>query len=523
MARTLNRPEKAAISVIALLAIASLALHGLVLAVTPFGIHRDEFLYFSMGNHLRLWHMDFPPAIAMLAALSQAIFGHTVAAARVFPAIEGTVLIVLAALFAREMGGGKFAQGFAGFAVLVSPLFQRSATLFQPVVLDQIWWTAALLAIACVVRARSESRDTRNAWLAFGIAIGFGLLTKFSILFMCASVLVAVLATPMRRELLSPWPWIAVLIMIVIGSPSIIGQITLHFPVVAQMHDLKATQLAHVSVAEFLIAPILMLDPVGVVIVIAGALAMLFWKSLQPFAVVSLSCIFAFVLLLVLRGKPYYAGPIYPALFAAGGILLERMRFIRAVRIASITRWGVVVVMTILSIITLPLGVPILSVAATAKYAARIDGGAALRTNQGHKGTLPQDYADMLGWRAEAAALQSVYRSLSPAEQREAVIAAGNYGEAGAAEFYGKEFGLPPVVSAAGSFWFFGPGTLPGNVVIALVDDPTELREVWDSVILARRLERPWSVSEERDVPIYIARDPHQTLQQVWPRLAGRQ
>src|SRR5665213_3002696 len=102
MVRTLNRPEKAAISVIALFAIASLALHGLVLAVTPFGIHRDEFLYFSMGNHLRLWHMDFPPAIAMLGALSQTIFGHTVAAARVFPAIEGTVLIVLAALFKRD-------------------------------------------------------------------------------------------------------------------------------------------------------------------------------------------------------------------------------------------------------------------------------------------------------------------------------------------------------------------------------------------------------------------------------------
>lgn len=523
MARTLNRPEKAAISVIALLAIASIALHGLVLAVTPFGIHRDEFLYFSMGNHLRLWHMDFPPAIAMLGALSQAIFGHTVAAARVFPAIEGTILIVLAALFAREMGGEQFAQGFAAFAVLVSPLFQRNSTLFQPVVLDQIWWTAALLAIACIVRARSESRDTRNAWLAFGIAIGFGLLTKFSILFLCASVLVAVLATSLRRELLTPWPWVAVLIMIVIGSPSIIGQITLHFPVVAQMQDLKATQLEHVSVAEFLTTPILYLDPLGVLIVIAGAAAMLFWNPLKSFAVVSISCIFAFILLLYLHGKPYYVGPIYPALFAAGGILLERMYFTRMPRVAGITRWGVVVAMTIFSVITLPIGVPILSVAATAKYAAWLDGGAALRTDRGIKSSLPQDYADMLGWRDQAAALQSVYRSLSPTEQRQAVIAAGNYGEAGAAEFYSKEFGLPPVVSAAGSFWFFGPGTLPGNVLIALEDDPTELRKGWGSVSLVKRLERPWSVSEERNVPIYVARDPHQTLQQIWPRLAGRQ
>ena len=41
--------------------------HFLTVAVTPYGIHRDEFLYLSMGEHLRLWRMDFPPAIALLA------------------------------------------------------------------------------------------------------------------------------------------------------------------------------------------------------------------------------------------------------------------------------------------------------------------------------------------------------------------------------------------------------------------------------------------------------------------------
>jgi 4-amino-4-deoxy-L-arabinose transferase-like glycosyltransferase len=494
-----------------------------VLAVTTFGVHRDEFLYFSMGNHLRLWHMDFPPAIAILGSLAQSLFGHTVAAARVFPAIEGTILIVLAGLFARELGGGRFAQGFAAFAVLAAPLFQRNSTLFQPVVLDQICWTLALLAIARIARARSESRDTARAWLLFGVAIGLGLLCKFSIFFLCASVLAAVLATSTRRELLTPWPWIAVLIMLVIGSPSIVGQITLHYPVVAQMQDLNATQLRNVSIAEFLTAPFLYLGPVSVIVVIAGTVAMLVWPPLKPFAVVSLSCIFAFALLLYLHGKPYYIGPIYPALFAAGGVVLEHMSFPRHPRLAPASRWGIVAVMTLLSIITLPLGVPILSVTASASYAARIGGGAALRTNRGLRDRLPQDYADMLGWRAEAAALQSVYRSLPPAEQRQAVIATGNYGEAGAAEFYQSEFGLPPVVTSAGSFWFFGPGTLPGNVLIALGSDRSDLEKGWTSVREVRHLIRPWSVSEERDVPIYVATEPRMTLQQIWPSLAGRQ
>ncbi|MEO9226094.1 MAG: glycosyltransferase family 39 protein, partial [Gemmatimonadaceae bacterium] len=403
MTTRVSTRQRTAVKVIAVLALLSIALHTIVLVVTPFGIHRDEFLYFSMGNHLRLWHMDFPPAIAILGALSQIVFGHTVAAARVFPAIEGTILIILAALLAREIGGGRFAQGFAAFAVLASPLFQRASTLFQPVVLDQICWTLALLAIAKVARARAESRDTAHAWLLFGLAIGLGLLSKFSILFLCASVLLAVILTPARRELATPWPWIAVLMMIVIGSPSIVGQISLHFPVVTQMQDLKTTQLEHVSVTEFLTAPIMYLGPISFLIAIAGACAMLVRDQLRPFSIVSLSCIIAFVLLLVLHGKPYYIGPIFPALFAGGGVLLERLSSTKFPKLASATRWSVVVLMTLTSIITLPLGVPILPVAATAQYASRIAGGAALRNNQGVRDRLPQDYADMLGWRDQAA------------------------------------------------------------------------------------------------------------------------
>jgi len=512
-----------AVKTIAGLVIASLVLHAVVMIVTPFGIHRDEFLYFSMGNHLRLWHMDFPPAIAILGALSQGLFGHTIATARVFPAIEGAVLIVLAALVARELGGGRFAQGLAAFAVIASPMFERNSTLFQPVVLDQICWTLALFAIARVARVREDGGNTRMPWLAFGVAIGLGLLCKFSILFLCISVLAAVLLTPMRRELLKPWPWIAVLIMLVLGSPSIVGQITLHFPVVAQMRDLNATQLVHVTPGEFIGTQALNIGPAGILVAIIGAAVMLAWNPLRTFAAISLSCILAFLLLLVLHGKPYYIGPIYPALFAAGGIALERMKWPRSLRAATVTRWTIVALMGAYFVATLPIALPILSVSASAEYAAHFAGSAVLRTNSGNFDQLPQDFADMLGWRAEATALARIYHSLPPDEQREAVIAAGNYGEAGAAEFYAREFDLPPVITNAGSFWFFGPGVRPGKVLIALGSDPADLRRGWNSVREVARLIRPWSVSEERDRAIYLATEPRMTLQQMWPSLGGHQ
>jgi hypothetical protein len=279
----------------------------------------------------------------------------------------------------------------------------------------------------------------------------------------------------------------------------------------------------HVTASEFIGTQVLNVGPAGILVAIVGAAVMLAWKPLRTFAVVSLSCILAFLLLLVLHGKPYYIGPIYPALSAAGGVALERMTWPRLPRAVTAMRWTVVALMGAYFVVTLPVALPILSVRASADYAAHLAGGAALRTDRGVFDKLPQDFADMLGWRAEAGALASVYHSLPPAEQREAVIATGNYGEAGAAEFYAREYDLPPVVTSAGSFWFFGPGIRPGKVVLALGSDPADLNRGWRSVHEVARLERPWSVSGERNLPIYLATKPRMTLQQMWPSLAGHQ
>jgi hypothetical protein len=56
-------PQPFAGLVVGTLIATKLALHLTVLAVTQFGIHRDEFLYLAMGRHLRFWRMDFPPLI----------------------------------------------------------------------------------------------------------------------------------------------------------------------------------------------------------------------------------------------------------------------------------------------------------------------------------------------------------------------------------------------------------------------------------------------------------------------------
>jgi hypothetical protein len=418
---------------------------------------------------------------------------------------------VLAALVARELGGGRWAQALAALGVLASPLFLRSANLFQPVVLEQLAWTVALYALVRLCR-----EDRPGWWLVLGGALGAGLLTKFSAAFIGLALLLALLGTGRRAWLLTPWPWLAALMAIAIGSPSLVGQVRLGFPVLGQLADLRQAQLERVTPFDFLLGQ-LRWGP-ATLVGLAGLAGLLADGRLRAFRVVGWTCVWVFVILLGLHGKSYYAGPVYPALLGVGGVMMERGV---GARLGPALRWGAVLVLVLTMAAMLPIGVPMLPPAGMARYARAIGASAALRTNTGELERLPQDYADMLGWEEQAREVARVYRALPASDQPRAVLVAANYGEAGALDFFGPRAGLPAVVSPTGSYWFFGPGEKPGDVVITIGVDRKDLASLFDSVEEGGRVSSPWSVAEERELTIYVARGPHRTLQEIWPSLAG--
>lgn len=487
------------------------AAHVVTNLVTPYGIHRDEFLYFAMGDHLRLFGMEFPPAIALLANLERAVGGDGLVALRLVPALVGAVLVLLAALAARMLGGRRFAQGLAALTVALSPMFLRAGNLFQPVVLDQLWWTLGFLALVAL-----GTRVAPRAWLLLGVAVGLGALTKFSIGFFALGAAAGVLATPLRRALGTRWPWIAVAAAVLLGAPSVIGQIRLGWPVVGSMADLRATQLVHVTAAGF-VGGQLLWGPV-VLVGWVGLAGLFLDPALRAGRAAGWAALAAFLTLLLLHGKSYYIAPIYPTLAGAGAVVLERWRR----RGAAVAVRVVTVAATILlGLIGLPISLPILAPAPLMAWGRAIHAEAAFRTNRGTMGELPQDFADMLGWPEQAAAVARVFHALPDSDRADAVIWADNYGEAGALEFYGPRLGLPPVKSAAGSFWFFGPGSKPGRVLVTLGADRPGLERVCTSVQDAGRVENPLGVAEEQDVPIFVCRGLHPSLQALWPSLAG--
>jgi len=484
--------------------------HIVVNLTSPYGVHRDEFLYLAMGEHLRILGMDFPPMIAILARVERALFGDALLAIRLFPAITAAGTILLAGAIAREFGGGRFAQVTAALVVAAHPLFLRPGNLFQPVVFDQFWWTLALFSLARLRRTADE-----RWWIALGVAGGLGLLTKFSMLILGFGLLVALLLV-WRESLKTRGPWLALGIALAIGSPSLIGQLALGFPLAAQMRALQAQQLSHVTYWSFL-GWQLLLGP-SVLLALAGLIALL-RPPLREFRVVGVACAAAFAAVFLLRGKGYYVGPVYPTLFAAGAVWLARLG---AGAGAMLFQTAVLTAMLLFDAVILPIGLPVLPKERMARYAAAVGIAEATRTNQGRQLRLPQDYADMLGWPERAAMVAHVYDSLPPEKRAQAVIVGENYGEAGALDFYGPKLGLPHAVSAAGSYWFFGPGEKPGAVLVTLGVSREDLLRFYGVVTPAAHLTNDWTVEEEQDLTVYVAEQPKMTIQELWPKLAGR-
>jgi len=68
---------------------------------------------------------------------------------------------------------------------------------------DQLFWVAGAYVLLLILKwARPR------LWLAFALMAGLGLLTKLTLMYFGFAVFVALLLTPARWQLLTPWPWL---------------------------------------------------------------------------------------------------------------------------------------------------------------------------------------------------------------------------------------------------------------------------------------------------------------------------
>jgi len=161
------------------------------------------------------------------------------------------------------------------------------------------------------------------------------------------------------------------------------------------------------------------------------------------------------VLLVILHGKDYYALGAYPALYAFGGYWLEQLTEVRWRWI----RYVMITVSLLFGLLILPLMLPVAKPDKLATYFERshLNEGGGFKWEDQKLHPLPQDYADMMGWKEMAEKTAAAYHRLSPEMQKQTMIYCRGYFFAGALNFYGHALSMPEVYSDDASFLFYMP------------------------------------------------------------------
>jgi hypothetical protein len=473
-----------------------------------YGIFRDELYYLDCARHLAWGYVDQPPLIAFITWFSTHLFGVSLFALRLLPAIAGALLVWVTAQMAHELGGGRFAQCMAAFSIIPVPIYLLlnhwlTMNAFEPL----LWMTALWMALRMV--ARNEPRY----WLAIGALCGVGLENKYSMLFLAGALVLGLLMTPERRIFKSVWFPVGVGVALLLFLPNLLWLVHHHFPflVFERNSRMSGGRILRSPVA-FFADQMLIMNPLLAPLWIGG-LGWLLLSSHKKFRFLAFTFLAVFFLLLAMQAKNYYVAPVYPVLFAAGSVGLEqltttsRQRWLRGAYIALTAAAGLVLA---------PFCIPMLPVQSFLAYQKAFGGFTPIRLERQRTGPLPQQFADEFGWEDMARETARVYDNLPADDRKRTAIFANDYGEAAAIDFFGPRYGLPNAISNHVTYWLWGPGNYTGETVIVLGSDGSGDRAHFRSVETVGPVDNPYSRADEH-FDIYLCRDLSSTLADFWP------
>ena len=474
-----------------------------------YGYFRDEFYYIACGEHLDWGYVDQPPLTPLLALITRALLGDSLLALRFFPAVAGAVLVFLTGLMARELGGGRFAQGLAAVATLAAPTYIANDHIFTVNAFDHVFWALGAYLVIRIVK-----EDNPKLWLVFGLVAGIGLQNKISVLFFGFGIFVALLLTAHRKYFLSKWLWFGGAVAFVIFLPYVLWQVQHDWPMLELLRRGQLYKNYPLSPFEFLQGQFIEMHPFNLPIWLAGLYFYLVSKQGKRYRVLGWTYVVILVVFLILKAKPYYFAPAYPMLLAAGAFTIET--FVRE-RQWNWLKPATVTLLLLGGAAVAPLAMPLLPVETYIRY-QRFLGIEPPKTERHRFGKLPQLYADMFGWQEMVATVAKVYNSLPPEERAKCAIFTNNYGEAGAIDFFGGKYGLPKAISGHNNYWLWGPGNYAGEIVITVGPRLEDVKKAFDQVELGATHVNEYAMPYESDLPIYICRKPKMSLPEVWPR-----
>jgi 4-amino-4-deoxy-L-arabinose transferase-like glycosyltransferase len=400
----------------------------LALASNSAGYFFDELYFLSAGrNHLAWGYLDQPPLVPALAGWLDTVAPGSLVLFRLPVTLAAALTVVLAALVARELGGGRGAQTLAAGAVAVSGTTIMSHWL-ATYTLDPLWWT---LVIWLVVRW-ARVRDDRLLLVA-GVVTGLSLNTKFLVPALWAALLVAVAVCGPRELLRRRALWIGLGIAAVMAVPTLVWQLRNGLPY-AQMGAVVRDEWE--GGIGFVLAALLLPGIVGTPLVWFGLVRVLRAPRRHPAAFLAVALLGVGVVIALVHGRSYYLLSITPALTALGAVELTRWR--PGGRVRRWLAWPAFA----LSVVALVAVVPVLPHAVMQRLP-----GPGIALLEGGEATM----------RPAGTQAAGAWADLPAGQRAHTVIVAQIYPIAAAVDVYGTASGAPLSYSLHRGYGYFTP------------------------------------------------------------------
>lgn len=481
--RAETSPKRAAIG-LSVVTVAVLAVF-LAFAGGP-GYYVDELYFRVAGEHLAWGYVDQPLLVPLLARLQIVLFGDSLTAIRVVPALLTAVSVLVTGLIAGELGAGRRLQVLTACVCAATLATLAAGHVLHPTAVDHLVWVTACWLVIRVLRTGDE-----RLWLAVGAVVGVGLLAKYLVVLLVVALAAGLLVAGPRRVLRGGWLLGGAGVALLIASPGLVWQAVHGWPQFTMASEMSAGPAGAVN---FLVGQVLMIGPFLTPVWVIGLVALLRRAEWRPYRAVAAAYLVVAPLLMLLGAEPRYTEGLLTVLVAAGCVraaTLGRRLWLGAAAVLN----GVLAALMVLPVLPIATyaGNPVLAV-------------------------LGEEQFGETGWPDLAAQVSAVHRALPVDERRRAVVYAQNYGEAGALARYGGAYGLPRTYSAQNSYADFGRPADGVDVVVAVGVDRASFSALFGRCEARGRLTFDVPHFEEGK-ELLVCREPRLPWAETWRRL----
>ncbi|MEV4382488.1 glycosyltransferase family 39 protein [Streptosporangium sp. NPDC049644] len=461
-----------------------------------YGYFADELYFVAAGGHLNWGYADQPPLLPLIAHVMDTLFPGSLVALRLPATVLTALGVVVATQIARELGGRRRAQVMTAAVSAIGMVV--NGHLLATNAFDAFLWAVVSWLVVRWVRLREEERPDDRPLLWAGLATAVALQVKFLIPVLWLALAAAALAVGPRDLPRRPLLWAGAAITLLTMLPGLAWQAGNGWPQFEMVRTVSEEVSLNGGRALFL--PLVLAQPgllVGAVLAWYGLWRLLRSPLLKPYRFYGVAAVAVILIFWLAGGRWYYVTGLFPVLWSAAAVELQRRRPARWWR--WVPTWPVFALSVLPSLYWLP----VLPEAWVQQPKAGENPGVNIIT------------IGQFGWPEFTDAVSRAYRTLPPDERRDAVVITRTYWQAAAIEFYGGERGLPKPYSGSRGYWYFSGPPREAGTVLYVGDEGERLRTYFGDVqqVATVDIDRGLEVG----TPIWRCRDPRASWPELWP------